>query len=257
MKAKKSLGQNFLNNDTIINQIISLFSSTKDDLVIEIGPGRGALTKELIKKDSYLKCIELDKDLEPFLSKFNTEKSEVIYEDILQINLENLIDKNYKKIFVIGNLPYYITSPIIEKLINSKLNIDEMFFMVQKEVADRFSACPGSKEYGYMTVFINHYYDVKTEIFVGKKNFSPAPKVDSAVISLKKKQELFVEDSSEYFDFIKECFKQKRKTLKNNLSNYNFDKINKILNDYSLNQNVRAEELSEEVLLSLFNYLKK
>ena len=258
MKAKKSLGQNFLINDTIINQIVSLFVSKKDDLIIEIGPGRGALTSKLVKKEGTLKCIELDTDLKRYLEKYNSEKCQIIFQDILKINLEELLDKKYNNIYVIGNLPYYITSPIIEKLIKSKIKFNEMFFMVQKEVADRFSAIPGSKDYGYMSVFINHYYHVTTEIFVGRNNFNPVPKVDSAVIKLKNiNDKNYLEDDEKYFSFIKECFLLKRKTLKNNLKNYDFKIINSILKKYNYEENIRAEYLPEEVFISLYQSLIK
>ena len=256
MKAKKSLGQNFLINDTIINQIVSLFSSGDNDLIIEIGPGRGALTNKLVKKKGYLKCIELDTDLRRYLDKYKSNKCEIIYDDILTIDFNKLIDKKYNNIYVIGNLPYYITSPIIEHLIKSKIVFNEMYFMVQKEVADRYSAIPGSKEYGYMTVFIKHYYDVTTEIIVGKENFKPVPKVTSAVIKLLKNDNVYEEKDEEYFDFIKECFKLKRKTLKNNLREYDLNKINTVLKKYSFEDNVRSEYLPEEVFRELYNNLK-
>lgn len=248
MQAKKALGQNFLNNDTIIIKIVSLFNCENNDLILEIGPGRGALSKYLQDKGRLI-CIEIDKDMAPFLDKINAS---IIYDDILQANLSNILSNyTYDNLYVIGNLPYYITSPIIEKVILSNINAQKMVFMVQKEVAERFSAKPGTKEYGYMTIFINHYYDVNYEFTVSKNDFIPVPKVDSAIITLNKKNPEDIPDS--FWDFLKECFKHKRKTLKNNLSNYDFNKVSSILNNRNISLNVRAEELPEEVFLEIFN----
>lgn len=248
MQAKKALGQNFLNNDTIIIKIVSLFNCENNDLILEIGPGRGALSKYLQDKGRLI-CIEIDKDMAPFLDKINAS---IIYDDILQANLSNILSNyTYDNLYVIGNLPYYITSPIIEKVILSNINAQKMVFMVQKEVAERFSAKPGTKEYGYMTIFINHYYDVNYEFTVSKNDFIPVPKVDSAIITLNKKNPEDIPDS--FWDFLKECFKYKRKTLKNNLSNYDFNKVSSILNNRNISLNVRAEELPEEVFLEIFN----
>ena len=174
MKAKKKYGQNFLKNEEIIKN--------ENDLIIEIGPGRGALTKYLIKKNCDLVCIEIDTDLKFYLDKYQSKKCKIIYEDILKVDFKE-ITKNYQNIYVVGNLPYYITSPIIEHLINN-IKSKKMVFMVQKEVADRYSAKVNTKEYGYFTLFLNFYYEVNNEIFVSKNNFDPIPKVDSEVISL-------------------------------------------------------------------------
>lgn len=257
MKAKKSLGQNFLINDTIINQIVSLFCVTKNDLIIEIGPGRGALTRRLVNLDAALLCVEIDKDLKSILSKFESEKCHIIYDDILKVSLSNIL-QNYKfdNLYIIGNLPYYITSPILEHLIYEKINAKQMVFMVQKEVADRFSAKVGSSEYGYMTLFLDYYYDVTTEIFVPRTDFAPAPKVDSAVIKLKIKKENYKADEKKYFNFLKEAFHLKRKTLKNNLKNYDWETIKNILQKYNLKENVRAEEISQEIFVEIFNKLE-
>lgn len=256
MKAKKSLGQNFLQNDTIINQIVSLFSCTSNDLIIEIGPGRGALTSKLVNKDAKLICIEVDTDLKKILDKYESDNCKIIYQDILTTNLNCLIDKDYENIYVIGNLPYYITSPIIEKLIESKINFKEMFFMVQNEVADRYCSKEKSSEYGYMTIYINHYYNVTKEIFVDKYNFNPVPKVDSAVIKLSKKIPYEIDNEKDFFDFIKTCFHMKRKNLKNNLKNYDQIKLKTFLKSNNLFENIRAEELSEKQLIDLYKTLK-
>ena len=256
MQAKKSLGQNFLKNDTIIQKIVSLFMPKENDLIIEIGPGRGALTKKLCSLPSKLICIEIDKDMHEYLDILESDKCHIIYDDILNANLNDILKNyTYDNLYVIGNLPYYITSPIITYLINNNIDIKEMVFMVQKEVADRFCSMPGNREYGYITLFISYYYDVKKEIFVSKDNFNPIPKVDSAVIKLTKKDINYKIDESKYFAFLKEAFQHKRKTLKNNLKNYDFNIINEALLNNNLDEKVRPDDISQEVFLQIFNKL--
>lgn len=253
MQAKKSLGQNFLRNDTIIHNIVSLFDVEKNDLIIEIGPGMGALTEKLTQLPSSLICIEIDQDMRPFLEKYESDKCHIIYEDILKTNLKELINnRQYNNLYIIGNLPYYITSPIITYLINSNIDIQEMIFMVQNEVADRFCARPGHKEFGYITLFINYFFDVQKRLFVGKENFYPIPKVDSAVIKLTRKESNKMIDTENYFNFLKKAFQYKRKTLKNNLREYDFNLIKDILKAHQLDENVRPEDLSQEVFMEIF-----
>ena len=252
MKAKKSLGQNFLQNDTIIKKIVSLFVCKENDLIIEIGSGRGALTKYLISLPCQFLGIEIDKDMHSYLDSLKTN---IIYDDILKIDLETLLKNyHYDNLYIVGNLPYYITSPIITKLIQSNLKIKKMVFMVQKEVAERFTSKSGSKDYGYMTVFINHYYETKYEFTVLKDEFKPVPKVDSAIISLKEKE--YKEVPKDYWDFVKEAFFYKRKNLKNNLSKYNLQQMEEVLKDYNLDLKVRAEDLPEDILYKLYISVK-
>ncbi len=253
MKAKKKFGQNFLINEQIIKNITDLVDTNENDLIIEIGPGKGALTKYLIHKDGYLKCIEIDTDMHKYLDVYNSDSCDIIFNDILKIDL-NEISKGYNKIYVIGNLPYYITTPIIE-YVTSKIKPSKMVFMVQKEVADRFTSMPGNKEYGYFTVYLNYYYEVKDEIFVGKNNFSPVPKVDSKVISFVPKNRNLNIDEEKYFNFLKLAFSQKRKTLKNNIGVDNFNKVFSILAKYGFNENVRAEQINEEIFIEISKML--
>ncbi len=254
MKAKKYFGQNFLKNELIIKQITDLVNPNKNDLIIEIGPGMGALTKYLLKKGADLVCIEIDKDLKKYLDKYESDNCTIIYDDILNVNLNKIVG-NYDNIIVVGNLPYYITSPILEYLINN-IKAKKMVFMVQKEVADRYSAKINSKEYGYFTLFLNFYYNVKEEIFVDKTNFEPVPKVDSMVISLTLKEKIYDIDTEKYFNFLKECFSHKRKTLKNNIISNDFSKILVILKKYDLSENVRAEQISEDIFIEIFKNLE-
>ena len=236
MKAKKSLGQNFLVDDNVITNISDNIMASPDDLIIEIGPGMGALTRKLKLKNALLFCYEIDTDLKSYLSSLEDNKTRIIWGDFLNSNLkEDIKDIKYKDLYIVGNLPYYITTPIIKKIIDSELDIKNMLFMVQDEVADRFTASPKSKEYGSITLFLKYYYKVEKLFKVSKNSFNPVPKVESALI--------------------KDSFKYKRKTLKNNLSNYDVTKVKEILDKYNLEENVRAEELSEEVFVAISNNL--
>ncbi|MBE6140083.1 MAG: ribosomal RNA small subunit methyltransferase A [Firmicutes bacterium] len=256
LKAKKSLGQNFLIDEVIINKIVNEVFSCKDDLIIEIGPGKGALTKKLKEKGCFVIAYEIDLDLKPYLDKLIDEKTTIIYQDILKSDLKkDLENKKYHHLNIVGNLPYYITTPIIEKIIEQELDFEKLVIMVQKEVADRFMASAGSKEYGYITLLLKHYFDVSKVCDVANTAFNPKPKVQSSVIVFKPRKDKIELDILKYKNFLKKCFQFKRKTLKNNLINYDWKIIKKVLNDHNLNEQVRAEELEEKVLLDIFYQL--
>ncbi len=257
MHAKKSLGQNFLIDTSVIQRISDNINVTNDDLIIEIGPGMGALTCKLKEKNANLICYEIDTDLKIYLNKYEDDKTKIIYQDILNSNIkEDIKNINYNKLYIVGNLPYYITTPIIKYLIESNLDIEEMLFMVQDEVADRFSALPKNKDYGSITLYLKYYFNVTKLFKVSKNSFNPIPKVESAVIKLKKRIDKPNVLRQEYFKLINDSFKMKRKTLKNNLSDYDFAKVKEILDKYDLQDNVRAEELSEDVFVDILNNLK-
>ena len=258
MKAKKSLGQNFLIDNNIINKINDSINVKEDDLIIEIGPGMGALTRVLKEKNANIICYEIDKDMIPYLNKYVDSKTKVIYKDILEASIkEDIKDIKFNKLYIVGNLPYYITTSIIKYLISLELPIEEMIFMVQEEVADRFTASYGNSDYGSITLFLNYYFNVEKLFKVSKKCFNPVPKVESAVIKFSKRLNKLEVNKDKYFTIINDSFKMKRKTLKNNLSNYDFNKIKEILNKYNLSETVRAEELSEEVFVAIANVLEK
>lgn len=254
MKAKKRYGQNFLIDNNVIKKITDEVSSSSSDLIIEIGPGKGALTKELKKKDSYIIAYEIDTDLVTTLEKIENEKVKVIYKDILTTNIkEDINNINYSELYIVGNLPYYITTPIIEHIIKQNLVFKKFTIMVQKEVADRFMAKPKSKDYGYITLVLKYFFDTFKVCDVSKYSFNPVPKVESAVISFIPRVNKEKIDVDKYFDFLKIIFRQKRKTLKNNVSNiYNWDKIIKVLAKYNISESCRAEELEEQVILDIF-----
>ena len=256
IKAKKSLGQNFLQDETILQNIANSVYTNTSDLIIEIGPGKGALTKYLKKKGSFLICYELDERLKDLLKKYEDNKTKIIFKDFLKANiLEDSKNFNYENIYIIANIPYYITTPIIKHIINLE-QLKSMTLLVQEEVARRICALPGSKSYGSLTVYLNYYFQIKYLFKVSKFAFNPVPKVESAVINFERKKEKSKVKSEElFFKLINDSFKMKRKTLKNNLKNYNWNKIKEVLNEKNLPEDIRAENLSLENFAAIANHL--
>ena len=255
LSAKKSLGQNFLKDDNILNGIADSIK-TKDDLIIEIGPGMGALTKKLINKDSYVIAYEIDERTKDYLLPLENDKTKIIYKDFLKTDIkEDIKDIDYNHLYVIANIPYYITTPIIEHIINENIDVSAMTLLVQKEVAERFSAKPKTKEYGAITVYLNYFFEVEKLFNVKNTCFSPAPKVDSAVVKFTKKDNSYDIDNKKFFKFVTECFSQKRKTLKNNLKNYDWNKVKEVLDKHSISDSCRAEELSLDIFIEIYNIL--
>lgn len=251
---KKSLGQNFLKDKSVINKIIDSADITVDSLILEIGPGSGALTKELVKTKGKVVAFEIDERLKEELSKIESNNLEVIYGDFLKIDLKEVLNKyNYKKLHLIANLPYYITTPIIMKIIN-ETKIDEMIIMVQKEVGSRFKAKPNTKEYNSLSVFLQYYFDIKTVTIVNKNSFVPKPKVDSIVVRFSiKDNKIKANNEKVFFKLVKDSFTFKRKNLKNNLKGYDLNKINIILNKFNKDLTFRAESLSLEEFIEISN----
>jgi 16S rRNA (adenine1518-N6/adenine1519-N6)-dimethyltransferase len=248
LRANKRLGQNFLINEEVINEIVQKAEISEEDVVLEIGPGLGSLTKALLEKAKRVIAIELDdKMIDLLANRFNTDKLELIHGDILKINLKEIIDK-YTSVKVVANLPYYITSPIVMKLLEERLKIKSIVVMVQKEVGERFCSEPNSKEYGAITLSIKYYSIAENIIFVPKENFLPAPEVDSCVIKLDilDKPSVDVIDEELFFKLIKLGFSQRRKTILNSLSSGDIsrDKIKEVLDILKINENLRAENLS-------------
>ena len=251
---KKKYGQNFLQDKTTITNIVNSINASVDDLIIEIGPGAGALTKSLAKKNSYLIAYEIDTDAMDYLSFLENDKVKVIYDDFLKRDVFNDIkDINYKNLYIIGNLPYYITTPIITKIIESNLRPKELVFMVQKEVADRFTAKVSTREYGSISVFLNYYFDTKKLFVVDRKKFYPVPNVDSAVIKLTHKENQISVDIEKFNKIIKDSFRFKRKNLRNNLKGYDLEKIASILDEHGLTLDHRAENLNYKVFVDIAN----
>ena len=265
ISANKRLGQNFLINDDVVEKIITSASINKEDLVLEIGPGLGTLTKPLLENAGKVICIELDKRMMEILEdRFKLyDNFNLINEDVLKVDLQNLIKENknngIKNVKVVANLPYYITTPIIMKLLEEKLDIETITVMVQKEVADRLTAKPGEKYTGAITYGVNYYTNPKRVCEVDKSFFLPAPEVNSTVIQLEvlKEPQIEVENQELMFKIIKSSFMQKRKTLLNSLTNSGVfgtkDKIEKMLVDLQISPQIRPEQLTLEDFAKISN----
>ena len=257
IKANKSLGQNFLIDENVVNNIVEGSNISKDDLVIEIGPGLGTLTKYLLEKAGKVVSIELDKKMLTILNdRFKLyDNFDLLHSDILKVDLVKLIKEqkeslNLKHAKVVANLPYYITTPIIMKLLEEELDLESITVMVQKEVADRLIAIPGSKDAGAITYSVYYYATSESILDVPKTSFVPAPEVDSKVIKLniRKEPPIKVKSKKIMFKIIKCAFMQRRKTLLNSLTNakvfLNKDEGIKILNKLNLTEDIRAEKLT-------------
>lgn len=263
--ANKGYGQNFLIDQNVVDGIIENAGVCKDDLIIEIGPGLGNLTSPLLENAGKVICIELDPKMISILKdRFSLyENFELINEDVLKVDLNKLIEQNckFKSAKVVANLPYYITTPIIMKLLEDKLNLESITVMVQKEVAERLADKPGGKEVGAITYSINYYTNPEIIIDVPRDSFIPAPNVDSAVIKLDvlKEPKVNVLDEELFFKVIKFSFLQKRKTLINSLSNSRLlpkDFLEEMLNELGIDLRVRAEQLSLENFKDISDYIK-
>ena len=254
---KKKFGQNFLQDNNIIRKIVDTANIEDNSLIIEIGPGAGALTKELVKKGKVL-AYEIDTELKERLEEqFKENDIEIIFDDFLNRNVKEDIKKyNYNKLYVVANLPYYITTPIITKIIEEKLDLEKMVIMVQKEVGERFSAKTNSKDYSSISVFLNYYFNIKKEFIVSKNSFIPKPNVDSIVVEFNRKENNYnVKDEKLLFKLIRDSFEFKRKTLRNNLKGYNLDKIENVLEKHNLDLSVRAEQVPLELFIEISNEL--
>lgn len=270
IQANKSLGQNFLIDDNVIESIIESSEIEKEDLIIEIGPGLGVLTDRLLKKSDNVVVIELDKRMISILkNRFCLNKNlEIINEDVLKVDLEELI-KNKKqqnkinKVKIVANLPYYISTPIIMKLLENRLEISEIIVMVQKEVAERLSAKTGEREAGTITYAVEYYAQATKIIDVPKESFIPSPKVESQVIKLevRKNPKIKVEDEKLLFSIIQKSFMQRRKTLSNALINNkileNREEVEKMFKTLEIDSNVRGEKLTLEEFGKITNYVYK
>lgn len=257
IKANKALGQNFLINKYVVETIVESSDITKEDLVIEIGPGLGTLTKYLIEKAGKVIAIELDKKMIEILQdRFKLYNNFELYqEDILKVDLENLIKKekkneSIKKVKIVANLPYYITTPIIMKLLEEELDLESITVMIQKEVADRLSAIPGEKDTGAITYAVYYYAIAESILEVPKESFIPEPEVTSKIIKLniRKQVPVKVENKEFMFKIIKNAFMQRRKTLLNSLRNAKIFNSKEqgldILHAIDLKEDVRAEKLT-------------
>lgn len=269
VRPSKSLGQNFLIDEDVIQAIVEGSGVTEDTLVIEIGPGTGALTLPLAEQAGWLVAVELDERVIPGLrvKTFSLGNVEIIHEDILKVDLRELIDRELKEhglseVRIVGNLPYYITTPIIMKLLEADTGAKSITAMMQKEVGDRIAAEPGTKLSGAITYSVHYYADVTSIVSAGRECFYPVPKVDSVVLRMDIREEcpVHVEDEALFFRCIKAGFSQRRKTLLNSLTSlgdYDKTKIADALDKAGIEHERRAESLSMEEFARLADSLKE
>lgn len=266
--AKKAYGQNFLIDDNVLEEIVSCTNITKQDLVIEIGPGLGNLTHYILSTGCKVLAFEIDKDVIEILNKrFENcmDRLNIVNQDILDIDLTQYI-RGYKKVKVIANLPYYITTPIIFKLFEYKDIIDEIIVMVQKEVADRILSKPKCKDYSVLTIMTNYLCDTSRVVDVPNTSFIPAPNVASSVIKLKinqdKVKEYGILDEDVFKNTVKAAFFARRKKMLNSITLSNMFQITKlqleeIFNRFNISLNARAEEISIEEYVLISNEIYK
>lgn len=259
VKFKKKFGQNFLKDTNLVKRIVNTSGADSDSLVIEVGPGGAIMTKELAMVSKNVLAYEIDRDLSSELAKRleGFDNVDILFQDFLSSNLVNDIKEyDYKKLLFVSNVPYYITTPIILKLISSNLKFDKIVMMVQKEVGDRFTTVSGNREYGSITVLLNYFYDIKKEFFVSRKQFVPEPNVDSIIVSFVEKEKRLELKNFNFFErIVRDSFQFKRKNIKNNLKKYNLEVVEKVLANYGFDLSVRAENLDVEVFVNLANEL--
>ncbi len=262
---KKSLGQNFLIDSNILGNIIRHAGITKETGVIEIGPGIGALTEQLAIHGQKVLAFEIDQRLIPVLEDTlaSYNNVEIVHEDILQANVRDRIAAHFhpeQSVHLVANLPYYITTPILMKLLRDKLPIDSFTVMIQKEVAERMAAKPNSKSYGSLTLAVQYYTEAEVVMHVPKRAFMPQPNVDSSILRLvrRTKAPVSVLDEDFFFALIQASFAQRRKTLRNNLSNYFNERLTKeeislMLEQAGIDGGRRGESLAMEEFAILAN----
>ena len=271
---KKKFGQNFLTSEEILEEIISKAKISKDDIILEIGPGIGTLTSKLLETGAEVISVEVDLELiRPLKERFFMYNNfTIISSDILKIDIYSEIVKileskgktlNDKKIKVVANIPYYITTPIMFKLLESRNIVSEIYIMVQKEVAERICAKIGTKESSSITYMVSYYTEYLWDIYVDKTKFIPSPKVDSKVIALKFREKPYPEVKNEelYFEIIRSAFLHRRKTFLNSISALNkIDKkiISNIMEELGIDLRIRAEKITDKMYADIVDkYIEK
>ena len=259
VKFKKKFGQNFLKDINVVKKIVRSAEIDGKSLVIEVGPGGGIMTRELSMVADNVLAYEINEELKEEHDKRLGDRDNItiLFQDFLESDIVKDVEKyDYDKLYFVSNVPYYITTPIILKLIDSGLRFEKIVMMVQKEVGDRFSTKSGNKEYGSITVLLNYFYNIKKEFFVSRKQFVPEPNVDSVIISFSEKSDKLSLNDFKFFEkLVRDSFQYKRKTLRNNLKGYDLDKVSRVLEKYGKDLNVRAEALDVEVFVEIANEL--
>ena len=265
-KFSKSLGQNFLIDDNVIDRILEGARLSETDRIIEVGPGIGTLTREMVKVAENVVAIEIDKTLIPILKETlaDLDNVEVVNEDILKVDVQGLINEklNGGPVKLVANLPYYITTPIVMKFLEEDIPVTDIVVMVQKEVADRMNAKPSTKDYGALSVAVQYYCDTEIVAKAPRHMFVPQPNVDSIVIGLHVRDEKkYVVDNEEiFFKTVKASFGQRRKTLLNSLGGLGFlckDEIREALQAANIDEKRRGETLSIDEFANLSNEINK
>ena len=267
LRANKRFGQNFLVNDNILDNIVDVADINENELVIEIGPGLGNLTNYILKRATYSLLVEIDQNMIKVLTdRFKNKKNyKLISMDILKVNIDEEIKKieeekniTFKNVKVVANLPYYITTPIIFKLLQDSTRITEVVVMVQKEVAQRMVAKCNTKDYGILTLMVKYLSEANISFLVPKESFIPAPNVTSAIIILKKNKRYTVENEEIFINLVHSAFAQRRKTMINSLFSTKFNNFTKgelieLFNKLGIDGNVRAEQLEIEDFIRISN----
>ena len=265
-KFSKSLGQNFLIDDNVIDKILDGARLSEGDKIIEVGPGIGTLTREMGKVADKVVAIEIDKTLIPILKDTleEFENIEVVNQDILKVDVQGLVNEKLSggPVKLVANLPYYITTPIVMKFLEEDIPVTDIVVMVQKEVADRMNAGPGTKDYGALSIAVQYYCDTEIVAKAPRHMFIPQPNVDSTVIGLHVREEKkYKVDSEEvFFKTVKAAFGQRRKTLLNALGTLGFldkDEIREVLQEANIDEKRRGETLSIEEFANLANCVNK
>lgn len=263
-KFSKSLGQNFLIDDNVIDKILNGARLSEGDNIIEVGPGIGTLTREMGKIADKVVAIEIDKSLIPILKETlgGFDNIEVVNNDILKVNIEELVKEKFdnKPIKLVANLPYYITTPIVMKFLEENIPVTDIVVMVQKEVADRMNAKPSTKDYGALSVAVQYYCDTEIVAKAPRHMFIPQPNVDSTVIGLHVREEkkYNVDNEDIFFKTVKASFGQRRKTLLNSLGGLGFlnkDDIKEVLKQSNIDEKRRGETLTIEEFATLSNVI--
>lgn len=255
--ANKSLGQNFLINNDIVKATINALDLKKDDEVLEIGPGLGALSEQILSNDCYLTAIEIDKNMVDILENTfsDNKKFTIVNQDILKFDIADFINHKTKKIKIVSNLPYYITSQILNKIILSDLDFDCFIAMMQKEVGKKIIN-PTRKDLNPLQIILQMEYEVSIVKYVSKNDFLPRPEVDSIILSFKKNKSSYLLNKQFFIEFLKFVFQNRRKTIIKNLSEkYPRDRLLDIFKKLNLSEDKRIDELDLQEIINLYNFL--
>ena len=263
-KKTKALGQHFLKNPRLLAKIVQCIAPEKDDLIIEIGAGKGALTFPLAEKAGRVIAVERDSTLIHFLRERQFQNLEILEDDILKVRFKELVQKekySFDKVKVVGNLPYSISSPLLFKILEEKETIGRCVFLLQREVVERICGQPGTKKYAPLSIIFQIYFETHLHFIVSPKSFTPPPKVESALLSLEKRvKPLFhIEKEEAFLRFLRGVFRHRRKTLFNNLLSLGYERIlvGEAFKEYALEKSIRPEQLSPAQFFSLYTFFFK